>query len=287
MARIYGLNGVIRGKQGNNVFSVQNGTQVLRAYQPVVANPRSLGQREQRSKFSLAGKMSAATPSSAIVGLAGGNPRSRRADFVANLVKSAIISGDGVNIIASVAFEKILFSRGSLSVFSAIPTITAAWSGTSGRENVQVSVGSMNLASLAPAGYGERLVCCLFDAINYNLEEVQTKVRTTTTNTNFYFRVGTRRDLRVVTYTVPFVPDDAVLSFGTSNLYDSEDSVNINGDLSLGAASLTFGNSVLLAVTPVIGAQSQTSNSPAADDMRTVVEEGLMETAVGSSSQKG
>ena len=286
MARMYGLNGVLRGKQGNNVFSVQNGTQVLRAYQPVVANPRSLGQREQRSKFSLAGKMSAVTPSSAIVGMAGGNPRSRRADFVSNLVKSAIISGDGVNIIASVAFEKILFSRGSLGVFSAIPSITASWSGTSGRENIQVTVGSMNLASLTPAGYGERLVCCLFDAVNFNLEEIQTKVRTTATNTNFFFRVGTRRDLRVVTYTIPFIPDDAVLAFGTSNLYDSEDAVNINGDLSMGAASLSFGNSVLLAVTPVLGAQSQISNHSNDDDMRTVVEEGLMETAMPKAKKR-
>lgn len=283
---MYGLNGVLRGKQGNNVFSVQNGTQVLRAYQPVVANPRSLGQREQRSKFALAGKMSAATPSSAIVGMTGGNPRSRRADFVSNLVKSALISSDGANIIASVAYEKILFSRGALGVFSAIPTITASWSGTTGRENIQVSVGSLNLTSLAPAGYGERLVCCLFDAVTFNLEEVQTKLRTTSTNTNFYFRVGTRRDLRVVTYSIPFVPNDAVLSFSTSNLYDTEDAVNMNGGLSLGAASLSFGNSVLLAVTPVLGAQTQMSNPTNGDDMRTVVEEGLMETAMPKAKKK-
>lgn len=272
MAKIFGLNGIIRGRQGNNVFSVQNGTQVLKVYQPAVSNPKTIGQREQRSKFALAGKLSSATPSAAIMGMRGSSPRSRRAEFVSVISRNALTSLGVDGVVASIDFEKIMFAQGAIPVYSAVPTITAAWGGSTGRENIRVTMTAMQVAAAAPAGYGERYVIALFDGVSYNLEEVRTGLRSSTTALEVLFRVGTRRDVRVCVYTVPFVSNDAELAFRNSNLYDSENSVNILGSQSTGAATLEFGNSVLLQIVPVIGAQTSIAPAPADDDTRHVTD---------------
>lgn len=262
MAVLFGLNGIVRGRQGNNVFSVQNGTQVLKIYQPVVANPKSLGQRAQRSKFALAGKMSAATPSVALVGMRGGSPRSRRAQFVSVLTRNAIVSDGETGIVASVDYGKILFSQGSVPVYSAVPTITAVWVGSTGRESVSVTISAMTTQAIAPENYGERYVVALFDGITYNLEEVRTGIRSKTSQAGLFFRVGDRRDLRVVVYTIPFLAQASALAFRTSNLYDSEMAVNLLGSQSEGAASFEYGESVLLNVIPVLGTTQMHAASP-------------------------
>ena len=54
MGKAVGLVGNIRNKIGNFVFSTWNGIQVVKAYQPVVGNPRSDGQVAQRTRFDYA-----------------------------------------------------------------------------------------------------------------------------------------------------------------------------------------------------------------------------------------
>jgi hypothetical protein len=54
MGKCVGLVGNIRNKVGNFVFSTWKGIQVVKAYQPTVANPRSAGQTAQRSRFDYA-----------------------------------------------------------------------------------------------------------------------------------------------------------------------------------------------------------------------------------------
>lgn len=286
MARLFGLNGIIRGRQGNNVYSVQNGTQVLKVYQPAVSNPKTIGQREQRSKFALAGKISSATPSTALVGMIGGSPRSRRGEFVSNIVRNATTSLGATGVVATIDFAKIMFSQGAVPVYSSVPTVTAVWAGTAGRENIRVTMSSMALPQITPAGYGERYVIALFDGISYNLEEIRTGIRSSSTQVDLLFRIGDRRDLRVVAYTIPYMSNDAALAFRSSNLYDSESAVNLLGSQPAGATTLDFGNSVMLAVVPVLGTQAQLAPAPADDDMRAVVEEGLMETAVVETKRK-
>ena len=59
MAKMYGLSGVLSGKLGNTVLAVTNGVQVARQYQPVVSNPNSPGQIEQRAKLKLMSQLGA------------------------------------------------------------------------------------------------------------------------------------------------------------------------------------------------------------------------------------
>lgn len=48
------------GRLGGSVFAVRNGQQVVRTYQPQVANPQSKSQVDQRAKLKLASQLSAA-----------------------------------------------------------------------------------------------------------------------------------------------------------------------------------------------------------------------------------
>lgn len=58
--KLNGLVGLGTGKLGQSVFSVNAGTQIVRQYQPIVANPSTTTQVEQRSKFKLMSQLAAA-----------------------------------------------------------------------------------------------------------------------------------------------------------------------------------------------------------------------------------
>lgn len=106
--------GQFRGKLGGVVYAVRNGQQIVRAYQPVVANPKSTEQRLQRAKGVLAGKLSHLIPASVIVGMNGGSKSGRRAMFNKNLLDSivseiAVTTGDAK---ATLVPELLLLSNG-------------------------------------------------------------------------------------------------------------------------------------------------------------------------------
>lgn len=60
MAKIYGLFGSMTGKLADTVMAVRNGEQIVRKYQPVVANPKTAAQLETRAKLKLMSQLSAA-----------------------------------------------------------------------------------------------------------------------------------------------------------------------------------------------------------------------------------
>lgn len=267
MARIYGLNGALRGRQGNNVFSVQNGTQVVKAYQPVVSNPRTPLQRAQRAKFALAGKISGITPNDAIIGLSGGSPRSRRADFVRRLTLAAQVSANENGIVANVPYGSIVYAVGSLAIYTAPVTITAAWYGAADSSRVTVSIPRMSDSGVGmpkPSGYGELAVVALYDSATSQLDEVQVVERNYTDASSVYFRQGARRDCHVAVYFVPFTTESAVAGQRAGLLADAESAVNLSTTIASRLSSANFGASVLQAVVGVIG--SQMSNSPAPND---------------------
>lgn len=82
MAKMASLAGAVTGKLAGNVYSVNSGQQIVRAYQPNVSNPSTEPQVSNRSKFKLASQLAAAvSPVLAIskVGLVSG-----RNQFVSN-----------------------------------------------------------------------------------------------------------------------------------------------------------------------------------------------------------
>ena len=70
MAKIFGINGNISGRQGNNVFAILRGETILRKYQPIVANPNTQPQVSERAKFKVASQLSSIVPASVLSGLA-------------------------------------------------------------------------------------------------------------------------------------------------------------------------------------------------------------------------
>lgn len=60
MAKMTSLSGAVTGKLAGNVYSVSAGQQIVRAYQPNVANPNTELQVENRTKFKLASQLAAA-----------------------------------------------------------------------------------------------------------------------------------------------------------------------------------------------------------------------------------
>lgn len=57
--KIYGINGKGTGRVGNMVFSVRNGEQIVRQYNPVVSNPQTDAQVASRSRLKLMSQLAA------------------------------------------------------------------------------------------------------------------------------------------------------------------------------------------------------------------------------------
>lgn len=115
--------GQFRGKLGAVVYAVRNGQQIVRAYQPVVANPKSTAQSIQRAKGNLAGRISAITPWQILEGL-GSNKYKRRSRFLRLLltrITAGQAAGDPSRFNAKLANTDFVFSEGSV-----IPVYTLA-----------------------------------------------------------------------------------------------------------------------------------------------------------------
>ena len=157
MGKFVGVIGTISGKVGNVVFvKGEKGISYGRTYQPVVANPKTIGQTDQRATMNLVGRMSQVTPKTLLVGLNGSNNRQRRSEFNSHLLNVATIDrSTPEKVIAKIAPEDVIFSQGAevLSASIAAPTVTAT----------SVSV-ALTLGDTALAGrYGERIVVAVID----------------------------------------------------------------------------------------------------------------------------
>lgn len=107
--KLYGLGGVGTGKLGNQVFAVKGGLQIVRQYQPVVANPNTAAQVETRAKMKLASQV-AAVVAPAIAIAPEGNKTKR------NLFISRNYSNIGYeDNIASIALGNMQLTKGTLA----------------------------------------------------------------------------------------------------------------------------------------------------------------------------
>lgn len=157
MAKITNLIGAMTGRLGGMVYSKGTGAQsYVRAYQPTVNNPRTTTQMEQRAKVNLMGRMSQITPAEVILGL-GNTKRMRRSEYNKILVKAATIDNTTPGtIIAKLAPEAVIFSKGAQS-FEATVSTTASVDGL--RATIGLTLSDADLAGK----YGERIVVAVID----------------------------------------------------------------------------------------------------------------------------
>lgn len=123
------------GRLGGYVLAVSNGQQIIREYQPNVANPRTSMQKAQRAKVVLAGKLSQITPDAVIIGLAE-NKRDRRSEYTRTIIKNARVQEEGGEYSAVLLPGDLVFSKGAEAggvtavigeVSAAAAVVTPSW----------------------------------------------------------------------------------------------------------------------------------------------------------------
>lgn len=119
-------------------------------------NPKTVLQSAQRAKVNLMGRMSQATPFEVIIGM-GSTKRMRRSEFNKNLVNVATIDDSARDIImAKVAPEDVIFSKGSQTIEATVSTPAAT---TANAATIGLTLADASLAGL----YGERIVVAVID----------------------------------------------------------------------------------------------------------------------------
>lgn len=248
MAKNVGLLGGVRGKLGNAVFYVQNGVQVSRVYQPVVANPNTSLQIAQRAKMALAGRLMGITPAAALAGLPADNVRDRRGLFVRSLVRASTYG----NHKAQVAWPDLVLSEGNVA-FETNHTVTR----TDSSAYVQLVVSTQrNTSDLGfYPGYMERVVVYLIDNTSSGRDICSTRLLTMPTSsaavaTNVNIRVdnGTAANYSAVVYVIPMISSEILGGVNYSWVgTETETYVVIDGLRS--NAALSYGRSTVVSVS--------------------------------------
>lgn len=120
--------GQFSGRVGGVVYAVQAGRQVVRAYQPVVSNPKSTAQSIQRAKGNLVGRISKITPWQILEGL-GDNKFYRRSRFLKLLLRKVTAgqaAGDPSTFNAKLNDSDFVFSEGTLIPVYRVSNVAAA-----------------------------------------------------------------------------------------------------------------------------------------------------------------
>lgn len=118
--KLQGFVGTGSGKMGASVFAVRNGIQVVRQYQGVVSNPKSVAQVEQRAKLKLTSQVAAAL-APVILGFRSLDAGvSQRNAFVADLFKRGVVTYDTANNKATMNVSSIALTNSNLNMGSTV-----------------------------------------------------------------------------------------------------------------------------------------------------------------------
>lgn len=130
--------GQFSGRVGGVVYAVQAGRQVVRAYQPIVSNPKSTAQSIQRAKGNLVGRISKITPWQMLEGLGDNkfNRRSRYLRLMLLYVTAGQAAGDPSTFNAKLERTKFVFSEGQV-----IPIFTSTSAAVANSSSVVVNIG--------------------------------------------------------------------------------------------------------------------------------------------------
>lgn len=116
-----GLAGVGTGKLGNNVFSVRKGEQIVRQYNPIVANPQTEAQVASRSRLKLMSQLAAVLAPS--IAIPADGLKSRRNMFISqNYDLSSYADGVAQVNLALIQLTKSSVSLPTLNVIRAAGT---------------------------------------------------------------------------------------------------------------------------------------------------------------------
>lgn len=245
MARFTKILGSARGRVGGLVFSKgEKGENYVRAYQPQVFNPKTDGQKGQRAKMNLVGRVSQVTPALVIAGMTGLTSRARRSRFSSILLKATTLdTSDPSAVIAKIAPEDVVFSEGPGVISASVSTPLAATA-----NNVRIG---LQLADASLVGvYGEKVIAAIIDPAQKGgySQVIETDVvfdNTTARDVVLSVPAGIADESLVCVYRAPFIlSDNGRQAIKTSTLY-SDGSDMLARLVAVSANVRQWGNSIL------------------------------------------
>lgn len=238
--------GQFSGRVGGVVYAVQAGRQVVRAYQPVVSNPKSSSQSIQRAKGNLVGRISKITPWQILEGL-GDNKFNRRSRFLRLLLRNVTAgqaAGDPSTFNAKLNDSDFVFSEGTLIPLYSIGSMVL--------ENVSVSatVSRASSAAAAEAAAQGLLIVLVIKQASGEWEEVQYKFLRpsdlATTPVQVTFEHRSEGAYTAILYAAPFGSvDGSALPTVTGPLTSTTNSLDAILEVGTSASSVVWGASFL------------------------------------------
>lgn len=239
--------GQFSGRVGGVVYAVQAGRQVVRAYQPVVSNPKSTAQSLQRAKGNLVGRISKITPWQILEGL-GDNKFNRRARFLRLLLNKATAgqaAGDPSTFNAKLENADFVFSEGALIPLYVVRNVTAM------PTEVSLSAGLVSGVTTDAAASQGLLIVCVIKQTNGFWEEVQyrfvTPAELATGSFTMMFQHRGEGAYTASVYSAPFgTVDGSKLPTVTGDLTSTATSLDALLAVGTSTSSVVWGASLLV-----------------------------------------
>lgn len=223
MAKILGIIGGLRGKSGNVVFSKgDNGTTIMRPYQPQVKNPRTDAQMLQRAKMNTVGQFSALCPAELLAPLGRGTARLNRSYFAKTLLNSSTATkGEGGMFTANFDPSDVKFSKGSEILRTNMGAITMT------SEKVTIALDGSTIPDELVGEYGERIVLGVVDDSNNSQFDSISFVdhlydSTAAAEEEFPFGRELEDGQTLVVWRIPFVLDSTRRGANAQDIYITE-----------------------------------------------------------------
>lgn len=237
MAKIFGLNGVVVGRQGNNVFSVRAGEQVLRKYQPNVFNPNTEAQMATRAKMKLMSQLSAVM-SSAIAMPRMGMKSSRNQFVSVNFPAATYLNGN-----ADIDLTAVKLTKGVIPLSSMIASRTAV-------NTIEAHIGGINTGH--PFADVDRVEYFAFVENTDGTLRLAQKASSSTLEGGFSvtMSMGTSRKAIVYAYGVRFNSEAARVAYGDIAVVEANDIARLISNRVLLESDVTMSDTQAVVVDP-------------------------------------
>lgn len=132
MARLQGISGGLSGKTGSYTFRQSRGQTIVSQYQPIVKNPNTQGQQNQRAKFKLMTQLAAIMATGfgtmGVTKRPGKQAPTQRNAFVQLNMPLVEVSSDNQNAVAEIPMEQLKLTTS----FRFMPSLNLANGGSDG-----------------------------------------------------------------------------------------------------------------------------------------------------------
>ena len=156
--KLYGITGFGTGKLGNSVYSVRNGEQIVRQYNPVVANPQTDAQVQSRTILKLMSQLAAIL--APVIAIPAEGLKSKRNLFISQNYNLAYYSNNE----AQIALDSVQLTKSSI----AFPSVDV--------ERAQATGIKCELASDSHLSFDRVVYVCIVKQTDGSMSLFDTKV---------------------------------------------------------------------------------------------------------------